>query len=326
MIPPPSINLIYDNQCGLYPILAISASMLPCVPFIQGHRYTVRATEGPINQTTNHQLESMGEPERGNLKSVLDSNTSTLTMTYSTTPIDVLRDAERVFEVIKNQGIALIPGSIGYGLVASDPAALDRLFTTKRRKPHKKHAMIGSYALHQEIHVLPAREESMVRTLTVDLDVPVGVAAPFRADHPIIQKLGPELLSRCTHDGTLSMLVNGGPLQDELIRLCHAAGLPLLGSSANISGSGMKVRLEDIEPEIVEAADIVIDYGKRTFSVPRASSTIINFRDMKLVRYGACYDVIQDVLRKFYGVELPEDPGKDELFSGHIDVQQATVY
>ena len=53
-------------------------------------------------------------------------------MTYSTTPIDVLRDAERVFEVIKNQGIALIPGSIGYGLVASDPAALDRLFTTKR--------------------------------------------------------------------------------------------------------------------------------------------------------------------------------------------------
>lgn len=44
---------------------------LPRVPFIQGHRYTVRATEGPVNQTTNHQLESMGEPERGNLKSVL---------------------------------------------------------------------------------------------------------------------------------------------------------------------------------------------------------------------------------------------------------------
>lgn len=44
---------------------------LPRVPFIQGHRYTVRATEGPINQTTNHQLEIMSEPERGNFKSVL---------------------------------------------------------------------------------------------------------------------------------------------------------------------------------------------------------------------------------------------------------------
>ncbi|GLA68458.1 hypothetical protein AtubIFM55763_005196 [Aspergillus tubingensis] len=43
---------------------------LPRVPFIQGHRHTVRATEGPISQTTNHQLEIMSEPERGNFKSV----------------------------------------------------------------------------------------------------------------------------------------------------------------------------------------------------------------------------------------------------------------
>lgn len=44
---------------------------LPRVPFIQGHRYTVRATEGPISQTTNHQVEIMSEPERGSFKSVL---------------------------------------------------------------------------------------------------------------------------------------------------------------------------------------------------------------------------------------------------------------
>ncbi|PWY88850.1 hypothetical protein BO94DRAFT_534744 [Aspergillus sclerotioniger CBS 115572] len=243
-----------------------------------------------------------------------------------TDPINVHRDAQRVFEVLQNKGIALIPGSIGYGLVASDPTALDKLFSTKRRKPHKKHAMIGNYALHQEIHILPPREESIVKTLTIDLDVPVGVAAPFRPEHPIIRNLGPELLSRCTHDGTLSMLVNGGPFQEELIKLCHEANMPVLGSSANISGSGMKVRIEDIEPEIVAAADIVVDYGKRTFSEPRASSTIINFRDMKLVRYGACYDVIQDVLKKFYGIEFPEDPGREELFSGHVDREQATVY
>ncbi|PWY67907.1 hypothetical protein BO70DRAFT_417603 [Aspergillus heteromorphus CBS 117.55] len=239
--------------------------------------------------------------------------------------IDIPRDARRVFLTLQNGGIAIIPASVGYGLVATTPSALDRLFTTKRRKPHKKHAMLGSDALQQSIHILPPREASILRTLTVDLDLPVGVVAPFRHDNPLIQTLGSDFLERCTVDGTISMLVNGGPFQEELVRLCTDAGVPLLGSSANLTGTGTKVLVEDIESEIKAAADIIIDYGRRTFSNPRASSTIINFRDMKLVRYGACYDTIRDVLRRFYGIEFPVDPGKNELFSGHVDAQ-ANVY
>lgn len=225
-------------------------------------------------------------------------------------------DARVVFEVLKRGGIAIIPMSVGYGITAIDPDALDRIFRTKRREPHKRHAMVGSYILHQDIHVLPPQEAGMVKLLTVDLELPLGIVAPYRFDHPIIQKLPPNLLAQSVVGDTLAMLVNGGALLEELSRLAALEKLALMGSSANIKGRGTKTVVEDIEPEILELADIVIDYGRQKFHLPRASSTMIDFRAMKVVRCGACYNVVQDALWRFYGIKVPDDPGTSTLPSG----------
>jgi tRNA A37 threonylcarbamoyladenosine synthetase subunit TsaC/SUA5/YrdC len=97
-------------------------------------------------------------------------------------------------------------------------------------------------------------------------------------------------------DGTLAMLVNAGGLIDEICRLAILEKFPVMGSSANITGRGTKGMVEKIEPDILKAADIIIDYGKQKYYYPRASSTMLDFRTMKVVRYGACYDVVQDSL------------------------------
>ncbi|CAG8901310.1 unnamed protein product [Penicillium egyptiacum] len=225
-------------------------------------------------------------------------------------------DARAVFEVLKRGGIAIIPMSVGYGITAIDPDALDRIFCTKRREPHKRHAMVGSYFLHRDIHVLPPKEADMVKLLTVDLNLPLGIVAPYRLDHPILQKLPPKILAQSVVGDTLAMLVNGGALLEELSRLAALEKLPLMGSSANITGKGTKTVVEDIEPEILEVADIVIDYGRQKFHHPRASSTMIDFRKIEVLRFGACYDVVQDALRRFYGVKLPDDPRTSTLSSG----------
>ncbi|KAJ5611377.1 hypothetical protein N7510_008096 [Penicillium lagena] len=241
----------------------------------------------------------------------------------STHPVlDIPDDARRVFETLKKGGIAIIPATVGYGIVAITPEALQRIFITKQRQPHKRHAMIGSYALHQALHVLPSREAEMVRLLTVDLDLPLGVVAPFRADHPIIQKLPPDTLAQSTVDGKLAMLVNGGLFQDELSRMTADEELPLIGSSANLTGKGTKRAVEDIEPEILAVADIIIDYGCQKFHYPRPSSTMIDFQNMRLLRYGACYDVVQDALWRFYSIRLSCDPGGGVLFSGHLEFHE----
>lgn len=237
---------------------------------------------------------------------------------YPTQEISPKNDAQKVFQVLQNGGIAIIPSNVGYGIVATDPDALRRIFNAKKRQPHKRHAMIGNYDLHKDIHNLPAREAEMVRRLTVDLDLPIGVVASYHPDHPIIKRIPQDLLKQSSMRGTMAMLVNGGKLQEELSRLASDAELPLLGSSANLTGTGTKVTVEEIEPEIKAAADIIIDYGRQKYSHPRPSSTMINFNDLRVLRFGSCYDVIQDVFSRFYGIYLPDDPGRDILFSGHL--------
>lgn len=239
--------------------------------------------------------------------------------------IDIKADAQKVFSVLTSGGLAIIGSDVGYAIIATEPSALERAFVTKQRKPHKRHAMVGSYALHQRLHILPERETGMVKLLCEDIGIPLGVIAPLKMDDPIIQKLGKETLERSSVDGTLAMLVNGGKLQEEISKLATAANLPLMGSSANMTGKGTKPLCEDIEPQIIEAADIIIDYGRRKYSIPRTSTTMINFKNMELIRFGAAYDVVKYSMKRFYGIEYPEDPGKDTLFSGHR-MEEANKY
>jgi tRNA A37 threonylcarbamoyladenosine synthetase subunit TsaC/SUA5/YrdC len=78
-----------------------------------------------------------------------------------------------------------------------------------------------------------------------------------------------------------------------------------VGSSANVSLTGSKFRAQDIEPELLQAADIVIDYGISKYHNPQGrSSTMIDFRDFRIVRQGVCFDAIQKVINEEFGVEL----------------------
>ena len=61
------------------------------------------------------------------------------------------------------------------------------------------------------------------------------------------------------------------------------------------------------------------------YNTPRTSSTMIDFKSLRLLRFGACYDVIKDVFKRYYSIEFPDDPGKDVLFSGHA-IESANKY
>ncbi|KKK24951.1 hypothetical protein P175DRAFT_0431016 [Aspergillus ochraceoroseus IBT 24754] len=240
--------------------------------------------------------------------------------------LDISQDARRVLDTLQAGGIAIIPSSVGYGIIGSTPAALQRIFTAKRRTPDKKHAMIGNYELHKSIHILPPGRQALVQVLAVTQDLPLGVVAPYDFTHALLRTLDPQTISQSTDTeaNTLAMLVNGGPFQEELTRLASAAGTPVFGSSANLSGRGTKTRVEEIERDVLRVADVVLDYGLRVHHAPRASSTMIDFGfvdRVKVVRFGACYEVIRDVLGKFGGeacARLPVDPGKQVLFSGRV--------
>jgi hypothetical protein len=132
--------------------------------------------------------------------------------------------------------------------------------------------MIGSWLLHQDVHTLPSREAGMCKLLVHDLNLPLGLVAPFKEDHPLIKRLGPDTLAKSSIEGTLAMLVNGGQLMDELARLSLESGRPIMGSSANLTGKGTKAFVEDIEPEILNVSKFMGKRMTRTTCSPRRAS------------------------------------------------------
>ena len=59
------------------------------------------------------------------------------------TVFDYEADARRVYDVLKQGGISVIPSHVGYVIVACDPEAVWRIFRAKKRKPEKLNAVCG---------------------------------------------------------------------------------------------------------------------------------------------------------------------------------------
>lgn len=233
--------------------------------------------------------------------------------------LDIEGDARRALDVVANGGIALLPNDTGYAMCGASMDPLRKIYDTKKRGSHKRNAMAADLETQRDLHTLDARAQSMVEALVVDHDLPIGVIAPFRADHPLIRKLDDDAVKASSAQGTLGVLMNAGPLHKAITRLSREEVVPLFGSSANLTGTGTKFRVEDVQPEMRAIADIVIDYGLRRHHVYKRAGTLINFQTMEVIRIGACYELISGVLERWFGVELPDDPGVDVLPSGHLN-------
>jgi tRNA A37 threonylcarbamoyladenosine synthetase subunit TsaC/SUA5/YrdC len=217
-------------------------------------------------------------------------------------------DAENAMNVMAEGGITILPNDVGYSLIAAQRSALHRIFDTKKRAPSKLNAMLGNDALHRELHVVSARGRAIVEAITQDYDLPLGLIAPCRTDHPLLRALDPDTFERSTKGDTLLMLLNAGPFHREITRLSVERQMLLFGSSANLSMHGTKFRVEDMEPEITAIADVIVDYGLMKYHTWKASSTLLDCETLQVVRHGSCFENIADILRRHFAIELAPRP------------------
>ncbi len=118
---------------------------------------------------------------------------------------------------------------------------------------------IGLFSILGGLVILRAMaDHKPIDAVVLDARLPLAVVGTYDATHPVVAAVEPETLGASTVNGTLAMLVNGGALQDSLVRIAHANKTPLLGSSANLTGAGTKFRVQDIEQPIVDAVDLVL--------------------------------------------------------------------
>jgi tRNA A37 threonylcarbamoyladenosine synthetase subunit TsaC/SUA5/YrdC len=218
---------------------------------------------------------------------------------------DVAADARRVFDAVRGGGVAIIHLDVGYAVLAHTADAVRRIYATKRRSFDKPTGLLGNHALHEALHILGEREREMVRRITQDHDLPLAVIAPYRQDHPLLATLDPFVRRQAVKDDTLNILLNAGELRNAIADLALAHKFVCVGSSANVSRSGTKFRLEDVDPELRAIADVEIDYGLCVYHNPQGlSSTMVDFSTLHVRRAGACFERIAGVMRSEFGVEL----------------------
>jgi hypothetical protein len=74
---------------------------------------------------------------------------------------------------------------------------------------------------------------------------------------------------------------------------------------------GSKYRAEDIERGVLEAADLVVDYGQSKYANSLGcSSTIIDFADFSVIRVGVMFDQLKAALDRHCGIRLKTADGR----------------
>ncbi|MDO9435386.1 hypothetical protein [Hydrogenophaga sp.] len=221
----------------------------------------------------------------------------------------IQQDAKAVYDIVSGGGIGILHYDVSYAIMSASEEALRHVYAAKGRSFDRASGVVGSFEIHDSVHDLSSEKRAMVRAVTVDNNLPLSVIATYKKDHPFMAKLSPWLLEMATRDGTVNFLLNAGELRDRVAEYCWQEQRPFIASSANASLKGTKYRVEDIEPEVLAAADIVINYGpSRHIQTKSLSSTQIDFRTMKVVRFGIFFEEISAVLKRDFGVELPANP------------------
>ncbi|KAI0531953.1 hypothetical protein GGR58DRAFT_207699 [Xylaria digitata] len=221
---------------------------------------------------------------------------------------NVQRDAREAFEVLKADGVIIAPMDSGYALLSCSAEGIERAFQAKQRKPGHTLGVVGSYETHEQLHILPPEKFEMTRVLTQDMHSLVGVVALYRKDHPRIAALSPATLDRATKGDTLGIGIVENEFLRELTKLNDEDGQLMIGSSANLTGRGQKFRVQDIEPEVYQSADLIVDYGLQRYHRYKRAGTIFDIENMRVIRMGANYEVFRDRMRQWWDIELPEDP------------------
>lgn len=175
--------------------------------------------------------------------------------------------ARRLEECVAGGGVAVFPADTVYGL-GCDPesrAAVERLYALKGRPPARP-AAVMFFSLGAALGALPelgVRERVAVRAL---LPGPLTLLLPNRNRRfPLACAPDPD---------TLGLRV---PLLEGPLAALEAVDLPVVQSSANLSGEADVRRLAEVPASMRDGADLVLDGGE----LPGRASTVLDLR-----RYG----------------------------------------
>ena len=171
----------------------------------------------------------------------------------------------------------------GLGVDALNPRAVERVFTAKQR-PRQQPLLI----------LVASPAEAGIYARGIDARATALMHAFWPGKLTIVLPAGP-LLPEALMGGTgrIGIRLVAHPVSRHLVR---ALGRPITASSANLSGQPGCRRIEDLQPAILAAADLVLDAGPLR---PGIGSTVVDVQPdvVRILREGAVkVDAIRTII------------------------------
>ena len=192
----------------------------------------------------------------------------------------------RAAKVISAGGIVAVPTESFYGLAvdATNERAIERLLEVKQRPPDNPILILISSVTGLE-HYVPNIPENARRLMARFW--PGGLTMVFKSG----VRISP-LLTAGT--GKIGVRLSSHPVPPGLAR---AAGVPITGTSANLSGKPACMSVEAIKAHFGKEVDLILDGGRTAGG--RGSTVIdVTVRPPRIIREGmVSRDQLQDFLQ-----------------------------
>lgn len=184
---------------------------------------------------------------------------------------DFSNDIEQCLGALEKGGTILYPTDTiwGIGCDATDPLAVEKIYTIKERPPHKSMIVLVAderdvlkYVSELDLQVFECLEK-MQNPTTVIYEGAVGLA-----DNVI------------NTDGTVAIRIIKDPFCKHLIKRFRK---PIVSTSANISGQEPPAVFSQVSEQIRNRVDYVVEYRQEGID-PAAPSSIISWKNGKVIR------------------------------------------
>lgn len=212
-------------------------------------------------------------------------------MARTLTPLE--NDAARVYATLRTGGLALVPTDVGYGLLAVGEGAVDRIYELKGRPLAKPCVTVANRAILADI-ARPLEAATIDFIEAIRRRSPLAVVVHLEERSCLLASMDPGVRAQATHEGTLAAFFSAGPLVEAVADLALADGRLVVGSSANLSGTGNNGTFAEVPECMVRGADLALNRGPVRYASPeKLPATILNLTTGAFQRRGVDFPEIE---------------------------------
>jgi len=214
-------------------------------------------------------------------------------------PPTIETDARRMYTLLAEGGLALARTNTGYGLVAMRSDAVRRIYALKGRSASKPCVTVGTMTILDDVAkgVDPEVRSWLARAVT---QWPMAIIARTNRHSTLLSAWEPFVATQCTKEDMIATFFGVGELIAATASLAYAHGQLIVGSSANLAGTGNHYTLDAVPDAIRNAVDLEFDYGVAPFtSDRRLASTILDLTTGAFQREGVAFAQVEASWNEF---------------------------